>query len=214
MLVLLHTSDNQRRLRAFSGEVRQATDILNIACLANDAESLRKGTREMAALLQAIFNYVVFQLNQAKLVDFGNESTLKSLINELSGAQKAYVSAFKCVAADEVTCNRSLKMVERIASFEKLLLKFRRKVEGNLVKGRVSTHSLSGPMSDQKNALLVWAHKNQSNWLLAQVSSRLSSGPRVNWPRHEHKRIAAELGVSKALVQSCIGRLIAQGKVP
>ena len=239
MLLLLHTSDCQRRLQGFCNDLKKATEDVSVACATTNTESLRRSTKEMASLLQAIFKYVIFHLNQSKLTEFGNESSLTSLSKELLLAQTACVQAFKSNAADEIIGNRTLAIVKRLASFEQLVIRFQQKteprtglsrlfgtsiprlnspssVDHKLSRRALKTHipaANQAPMHEQADRLVAWARGHITRWLLSRVSEHLPPGPRLEWPRHQHKRIASELKVSNTVAEACISQLIAQGRI-
>ncbi|WP_205999017.1 potassium channel family protein [Paraburkholderia sp. Ac-20342] len=240
MLLLLHTSDCQRRLQGFCDDLRSATKAVSMSCETANTVALRQSTKEMANLLQAIFKYVVFHLNQSRLTEFGNESSLTSLSKELLLAQTVCAEAFKSKAADEVIGNRTLAIVKRLASFEQLVIMFQQRtktrtrlsrffrtslprcldspspVDHKPSRGSLKTNltaASQSPMREQADRLVAWAREHITSWLLSRVYEHLPSGPRLKWPRHEHKRIASELKVSNTVAEACISQLIAEGRI-
>src|ERR1700691_2570461 len=71
MLLLLHTSDCQRRLQGFCDNLLVARNNLNLAHDARNVLAVNLATKHIANLMQAIFNYVVFHLNQSRLGEYG-----------------------------------------------------------------------------------------------------------------------------------------------
>lgn len=215
ILILLHTSDNQRRLKLFCDELETATKRVTIAIDQNNLASLKENTAQLASLLQAIFNFTVFHLNQARLIEFGNQSSLRALLRRMEEAQSAYINALQCDTIDETTGNRSLTMVKRLAAFEGLLARFRLRTKAKHgISERSETYRQPpGPMTASARSTIEWSRTTQSAWLLDRIKKRLLQIPLQEWPKYEHKRIAAEVGISNTLAQSCIRTLIKQGVI-
>jgi hypothetical protein len=217
MLLLLQTSDHQRRLRSFEKELREARESMRIASTRNNQRLMASSTNETVSLLQAIFNYIVFHLNQSRLIDFGNESALSTFMTEIRFAQREFTVIFRNPNVDYVTSKRCLKIVQRLGDFEMLIEKFRLhrdRAKSPLGSTEGKSPGLRTAMRDCADQLVSWAESNMSPWLLARVLASVTPGPRALWPKHDFKRIATLLGVSNTLVQECIRILISQGKIP
>jgi hypothetical protein len=233
MLLLLHTSDCQRRLNGFASDLEILRAQMQNACNQQDSATLRRVTKTLAAKLEVISNYLFFHANQTNLAEFGNESSLAALYSELHLVLRACVGAYKTTCADEVICARSYAIVLRLPAMVRLMTLFHRDalgphsltlrainaLWGALTRRHVAIGEVTGSTTLEKmrieaDALKLWARTNETASLLQKVLQSVPSGPMAEWPRHVHKPIAAQLGVSNRLVQQCIDHLVADRRLP
>ena len=85
-LLLLYTSDAQRRLEGFVGRIKDLRNQLEQSVSGSGGASrFNDALQSLENLLEATFSYAIFNANQARLVEFGNASALKSLYRRRGG---------------------------------------------------------------------------------------------------------------------------------
>lgn len=234
MLLLLHTSDCQRRISGFTEKLDGYLSYIKDSSTCSrhtKPDNVRLQLNGLKYLLEAIENYVAFHLYQSKLIDFGNDTAVTMLLRKMEELADALVILFRSDVADQVICGRSLALSKKLASFEALILKFqdkkaislqsrpewrnsfiglRQKI--GLARETAPTTRISGGNLKLKYDSFCKISRNEpSEWLFHQIGKLLPPRPRIHWPRHQHKRIATELGISNKLAEKCIRLLILRG---
>lgn len=234
LLLLLHTSDCQRRIAGFIENLEEYLRSLRelSGCSRHiKPEHVKFKLNGLKDLLEAIENYVAFHLYQSKMIDFGNATAVTMLLKKKEELADVLVIVFRSSIADEVICGRCLALSKKLASFEALVFKFQDNknlasqsgsgwrssfiglrsmlvlVENNIVSSQAKDRTLK----NKYNSFRAIAHSETSEWIFRQVEKLLLPGPRTQWPPHQHKRIAKELGISNSLAQTCIKILIQRG---
>lgn len=127
-LVLLYTSDAQRRLEGFTGQIEGLrTQLDRFVSRRRGPRRLRESLQSLESLVEATFSYVVFNANQARLVEFGNASALKSLYRELSRAQEACASIQMLAIDDIAASDCALYLARRLSALMNVMIRFHRR---------------------------------------------------------------------------------------
>ncbi|RZT98253.1 ion channel [Advenella incenata] len=243
MLLLMFTSDAQRRLDAFTTELQGLRLEIKVAATNHDILGVRKSTKLLTGLLEAIFNYLIFNANQARLLEFGNASALKSLYTELYQVQLTCVSVHKQRFNDVIVSNRTFAISLRLSSmmetlrrihqsrsshisycclFARMIRKALRYKAGTIFQMQnFPTYAIdkmhqdiAKKISDEAEKIKKWATSHETARTLQQLYDLVPAGKPTTWPKDLHKRLARQLKVSNNLAKRCIDSLINTGKLP
>jgi hypothetical protein len=134
-LLLLYTSDAQRRLEWFTAQIKLARNQLEEKVSANHSPSgLHETLQSLGNLVEATFSYTIFNANQARLVEFGNASALKSLYRELECVQVTCASIHKLALDEVVASDCALDLTRRLSRLMNVMVGFHRKRHGSYVE--------------------------------------------------------------------------------
>jgi hypothetical protein len=86
LLLLLHTSDIQRRISGFRRELVATRESTEAAHAARNCVEVKKHVKSLNAVVRSVSSYLSFNSFQAKIFEFGNFSSLMSLYDELDEA--------------------------------------------------------------------------------------------------------------------------------
>ena len=235
-LLLLFTSDAQRRLDGFTAQLRELRIQVDSATALGDVKSVRKLTKLLAGLLEASLNYLIFNANQARLIEFGNLSALNSLYLELQLIQQTCIAVHMKALPDVVVSDRTLAVAVRLSGAMKTLLELHlspptfESYTSSLVKrisrlltrkvdaaGEVqfsTAQTVERSMREAAAAVCKWTTQHQTAGMLQKVYDVVPSGTPVTWPKDLHKQVAQQLGLSNSLAGRCIESLIGAGRLP
>lgn len=131
-LLLLYTSDAQRRLEGFVGRIKDLRSQLEQSVSeSGGASRFNDDLQSLENLLEATFSYAIFNANQARLVEFGNASALKSLYRELAYVQVTCASIHKLRLYDVAASDCALNLTRRLSSLMNIMMGFHRKKPGS-----------------------------------------------------------------------------------
>lgn len=233
-LLLLHTSDCQRRISGYVSELDDYIKDLKLSMENHDPALAKIKLKGLKPFVEAISNYVAFHSFQSNLIEFGNDTAITILLRKLEETAKCLSDVFKKQKFEEPVGSRCLALIGRMAALEALVVRFQEKKIREIKAGsgwRYSFHSylvavgVSKEIDTSNNvvrarvlflmnkSLHEWSRENQSEWLLRKILNLLPEGERANWEPHQHKRIAQELKVSNNLASSCIRVLIERGVI-
>lgn len=238
LLMLLHTSDTQRRITDFAKElaavrarVTLASDERDIDCQAQQLDSQVKLTR-------AIKNYLVFNSHQTIMIQFGNFTALIGLYDEIRDSFEAFDRQLH--AARDL--DEAVLMPRLLASMDglhRLVLRMTR-IHATVRRRAPIWRTMLGwarliaqaPPSTADQAARSRAVRLERNiatrlaaaesfiatghhpMQLRRVLAAWPAGPRGTWPTGVHKAIAHTLGLSNSEVVRCVDDLLAAGKLP
>lgn len=216
LLLLLQTSDAQRRLISFCDDLLAARRALESAENDVAGDGLNKSTKEMANLLNSITKYVMFQSHQAQLATFGNGSALKALYEHLEAAQLVCMRVFRSPQASVVVSKRCVKVVVQVAEIVTLLVMFQNGERRPSMRPTGFADARTATLSVARNVgkLREWATTHISAWLLDQALNRLPTTPLAAWDSLQHIALAKNLGISRTLAKKCIATLIEAKRLP
>lgn len=235
VLLLLHTSDCQRRLNDFTSEIGCFCDDLEEAAGAVNAAQARSAAKSLATRVEAVSNYLVFNANQARLIEFGNESSLLALYMVLAKVQRICIEVHKIEKADLLLSRRTRSLANRCEGLVKLMQLFHEsteqqtsyvgallqrfsalrkaaKPEPSALAQRVSAISTS--MSERGDLLRTWVYSACTPAVCEQVWSAAPVGETASWAANLHKQLAKELQISNRLAQKCLTKLLEEGRLP
>lgn len=197
LLLLLYTSDQQRRISKFALEIRAIRASLGENLPSSE---LVKSSKQLTRSLRA---YLVFQSHQGRLADFGNGSALRNLYKALLELQGEIYALLNRVSLLDAACEIGLvEMSARLARLAEIM--------GSFHLGQ------RGPTADlyaiRKIALEIEAWQKTSHTVhrQEQVKSVVPSRP---WPKHFHKAAADRLGISRNLFRECMDVLIKMKRI-
>ncbi|MPY24531.1 potassium channel family protein [Shewanella sp. YLB-07] len=217
-LLLLHTSDVERRISGFSSDVstyikdlksfsygkylKEYEQSLKNTRVKLKSEELSVKLKEFRTLLLISSKYLVFHINQSLSSEIGTNTAVAQFIKQLSEAQDAILDLKPFIKQHENIERACLKISSEICSIEGILLQ------------KPKNNTPAQPSLEKSN--LIKKHEDLEKWLrltyteswVSKVKNELPNTPRAHWPKHPHKPIATKLGISNSIVSSCIKELI------
>lgn len=201
LLLLLHTSDVERRMSSFVKEIDEYIEEVETLSLANEVDKLYKSIRGLRALIESINKYMVFHINQSLFIEIGTNTSIKKLMNKFSECHDVVFGLKELSKNNKKIESATYSVSKRISFIEDML-------EAN------SAEKTSDPdVFNSRNLRLKhdeftkWRKTTMTESLLLAVQTKLPRVPRQEWPRHVHKPIAKDLEVSNKLVIQCINEL-------
>lgn len=236
LLLLLHTSDCQRRLNEFTNELASLTERLAIATRSANVADTQTAAKALSDRVEVVGNYLVFNANQARLIEFGNESSLLALYDQLSKIQRFCLGVHKAEASDLLVSRRTRSISRRCLGLVCLMRTFHDHAEqktsylGALFKlaariGRMAQPTVPSSLSKrivrihdamaiEDKVLESWSHGARTPIVVEEVWLRSPVGEPSTWPKGVHKVIAKSLSISNRLAQACIDELLKSGRLP
>lgn len=236
LLLLLHTSDCQRRINEFSVQLQRAGEELVAAAVANQPEAMRRWSKDLAAGVEVVSNYLVFNANQARLTEFGNESSLVALYSELEKLQRICISIHKSKVNDQTVARRTLAISSRTVGLIKLMQAFhsdasQKRSYSGIVFERMRRYfginsaleisplatrvaMIQLRMDKEAELLLQWVMSTYTPAIAEAVWNISPPGLPASWPDGLHKTLAVQLRISNRLAQKCLDELLQSGRLP
>lgn len=236
ILLLLHTSDCQRRINEFTRELVDLAGELTLAVKSKSTTRTQAAARSLSDRIEVVGNYLVFNANQARLVEFGNESSLLALYNQLQKIQQLSLRIHKAESDDLLISRRTRSIAARCLGLIRLMMKFHSRAErntsylGSVVKLlpiswlrpsntrasslQVRVAKINSVMQLEARNLDLWSRTSRTPIVLEEAWRRVPSGEPSSWPHGIHKKIAEQLSISNRLAQSCIDDLLKSGRLP
>ncbi len=235
VLVLLHTSDCQRRLNHFTSEIDHSITDFKAARLKSTIADVHSAAKRLAALVEATSNYLVFNANQARLMAFGNESALLALYKSLATVQRIFIEVHRSEKADLLLSRRTRALALRCEGVVLLMRRFHENSEQQtsyiraflrmlsaLFKGPKQTpsalsqrvSSISSAMSENGDNFRAWLRSGYTPAVIETVWSAAPSGEPATWGADLRKRMAIQLDISSSLAQKCLTSLRTEGRLP
>lgn len=230
ILLLLHTSDCQRRIRNFSLQIKQINEFLK------SGDDVKKHLLIAANSLEIMAKYLIFNANQARLLSFGNESTLVSLYKEISILQTTCLKIYKDEKESLLISKRSLALVKRCHGIVrqmvvlhknstedksytelfiiKVLNFFKLNKSKNLSGSMLRINGTFEKMNGEIKYLERWSQGKVTPIILDEVYKQVPVGPQENWPINIYKDIARKLNISNNMVSKSFNILLEQNKLP
>jgi len=236
MLLLLHTSDCERRIADFSEKIKEYTYELELAVVRQKFQTAEEITNKIGKLFEACSNYVIFHANQSRLTQFGNDASLITLYRSIERLQEKCISVYMIMGCESEcrVASRTYSLSKRCYSFIRTMYflhdkksssgYFRRitdNIECYLCKEKFQDNDVSSSLLNIKKrtwnnliACNIWIRKNVNSMLLEEVLKKMPHGAPVTWKKNIGKIIGEELGVSNKITQECIKLLRRTGKLP
>lgn len=228
-LMLLHTSDRERRLRQFSEELKAVNQRIARAALIQRAADLSRSSADLSRLLSAISHYVVFHAHHSSLGDFGNAPILVPLVKELLATVGVAKLALRSPSADAAVAERASSQVERTFRLVNFIALAHRRTDRDFTRRaldgllRRKPEEPSPPASQVRMVLAMTTevdvfrreYRTQPHAaMVAWVFAACPSGQPNTWPRQLNKKIALKLQIGNTLAQRCIDKLLLQRRLP
>lgn len=235
VLLLLHTSDCQRRLNDFTSEIDGLSEDLKKSANAGVTLQAQAAAKALAARVEAASNYLTFNANQARLMAFGNESSLITLYSVLSMVQRLCIDLHKAEKSDLLLSRRTRALANRCEVLVKLMRRFHESAERHtsytgalwrrLSSRRGATNAspsalaqrvsaICTAMSERGDLLRIWGRSACTPVVREEVWSACPSGEPATWGADLHKRLAEELQISNNLARKCLTTLLEDGRLP
>ncbi|MEP1445904.1 MAG: potassium channel family protein [Paraglaciecola sp.] len=201
LLLLLHTSDVERRMSSFTEEVNEYMDEIRSLSSNVELDSLHKNIKGLRALIESINKYMVFHINQSLFIEIGTNTSIKKLMNKFSECHDV-IFGLKDISQKNKKIESATYSVSRKMSFIEDML------EANSVNKKSNSEAFNSRNLRMKHDEFThWKKTTITESLLLSVHSKLPSVPRQEWPKHIHKSIAKDLEISNKLVVKCIDEL-------
>lgn len=236
LLLLLHTSDCQKRLNEFTNELAFLAERLAISARSATVADTQTAAKAISDRVEAVGNYLVFNANQARLIEFGNESSLLALYDQLSKIQRLCLGIHKEEASDLLVSRRTRAISRRCFGLIRLMRTFHDHAErqtsylGALSKLAARICRMAKPtppsslskrighihdaMAVEDKILEIWSRGARTPIAMEEVWLHSPTGGPSTWPKGVHKVIANSLSISNRLAQKCIDELLKSGRLP
>lgn len=196
LLLLIYTSDQQRRLSGFSDNLEQLITLLKTGMVGKET------VEKCMTLTTSLQAYLMFQTHQGRLADFGNGSALRHLYRMMDGFISSLFDALNTSNLDPKVEEGLLKIARRVNRLATIMKVF----HGNDGTARSTIQSIKSKMAE----IDFWETKAVTPRRLEQVYVLVPPKP---WPKHFHKEAAARAGISNALFRNCMNELIKQERI-
>tara|TARA_R110002051_G_scaffold312241_1_gene387278 strand:+ start:178 stop:969 length:792 start_codon:yes stop_codon:yes gene_type:complete len=229
MVLLLHTSDRDRRLRGFQSDVSNANQQLQDAVGANDGQRLTSTLRGLTGLLEGVSNYIAFHGHHSSLGRFGNAPALNGLLASLLNLARTVADATILRTTDLEAERRLNGILTRIESLVSLTVKMQsRPIPSDITGGvllKLRRKRPESPVSQvqlrYKQSLVLVIEKCRkrstsvlTDAVLSRVFEQCPFGPFSSWPSDQNRRIATALGISVGLAKRSVLELRRCGRLP
>lgn len=217
LLLLLYTSDVQRRLASFTEDLKNKTEKI----LSSD-QNISSELRDAKDLLQAVTSYISFNSFQANAVDFGNFTALSILYEALDQKFDALMKVLRKgndadVMVRALSCARSIERL--IALMSRLHDNNPHNARDRSVRRLRSreaaasrAHKLRIKIKKRLEVEMIWIAKGLHAVQLNRVYDAMPFGN--NWPTGIHRVVAHRLDISPSMVSKCVDRLILEARLP
>lgn len=206
LLLLLHTSDVERRMSDFVAQIEMYNYELSGSFKANDIHLTYKNLRGLRSLLEAVSSYIAFHVNQAMFLEIGTDTAIKSLMLKMGEVHPVLDSLEPMALNTEKVETGCVSVAKRMRDIETFL------VAQNEHKG-TGIKNISVSKLEQKYIKLKLKYNSAyTEAKVAKVKKMLPKTPRGQWPKKLNRTIADELGVSAQMVKKCINELKNRGE--
>lgn len=238
LLLLLHTSDTQRRISDFASELE--TSRAQMQALANDRRvgELNLALESHLRLTKAMGNYLMFNAHQAVVVEFGNFTALIGLYDEIRDSFRMLERLHdrSLEIGDVMVMRRSFSNMNNLNRIVRRMGALHRRQRNRDPLWRAAIRALRGeppvaPTSGEHSArnrlaMLDRAMRGKMaearEWVaighhpiqIERVLEAFPAKPRSEWPIGLHKTIAARLKISNTVAAHCINDLIKANRLP
>lgn len=234
MMLLLHTSDTQRRISQFSRELREIRGALSTLADEKKVTELREALDSHLRLVKALGSYIMFNAHQAAVAEYGNFTALSGLYGEIHQSfNELHALHRKSLDVGDATVMRrvfeNMKRLNLLAA-RMSAVHHHRKIRDPLWRVVLVAIGVLGPaklsISEQRvreriAALQRFTSKriiDEQKWVsegyhpiqIERVSKELAGRPRATWPKGIHKTIATKLLISNNVASRCIDHIVRQ----
>jgi hypothetical protein len=211
-LLLLLTSDNQRRLRELTQNLELSAADIRTALIEQDQIRLVKSAERGVSLVASIRKYLTFQANQAQLAVFGNTSSLRDLYKELYEYQRMAGESYRYSIARGVSRSSLEKITKEIHAIAEVMVRFH-PADLECKKTFLKIGSQTGSFLNFKRSLETGHAKEIfptviTDSLLTRFQDLLA---RESFNKDLTKNISVQLNISRRMAQRCLDELIDSG---
>lgn len=207
LLLLLHTSDVERRMSDFVSQIEAYNQELSSSFKDNEIDLTYKKLRGLRSLLEAVSSYIAFHVNQAMFLEIGTDTAIKSLMSKMGEVHPVLDTLEPMALNIEKVETGCLSVAKRMRDIETFL------VAQNKYKG-TGIKNIDNSKLEQKYIKLK--QKYNTAFTEAKVSKVKKLLPKTQmrgqWPKNLNRTIADELGVSVQMVKRCINELKNRGE--
>jgi hypothetical protein len=238
VMMLLHTSDTQRRISGFSMELEKIRSIIDLQFQNYNSLELRESLADHIKLTKSIGNYLMFNAHQASIIEFGNFTALIGLYDEIRYNFDVLSQIHKKshFSGDIVVIRRSYSNMHNLYRIVQRMGALQRKPRGQdalwqvalralliLPEAEPSTaeqsarnrlSALAEMMAKRTTAAEIWTTLGRHPVQIERVFNVFPTGPKSSWPPNIHKEIANLLKISNSCSQYCINELIKINRLP
>jgi hypothetical protein len=197
LLLLIYTSDQQRRLMGFASDLEKLT-----SSLLSQSSRMDSTEEDCLALTSGLQAYLLFQSHQGRLADFGNGSALRHLYRTIDTFLGAVSDVFNTVVLAPQVEKALLQVATRLTRVATIMAKFH--------KDDGSARSAIGAINLKLTKIKSWENTAVTRRRLDQVFAVVPPKP---WPKHFHKAASAQLGITNALFRKCMDELIKSRRI-
>lgn len=197
LLLLIYTSDQQRRLSGFAAELQHYAGTFD-SSQALDLEAVER----CAAFIASFRAYLMFQTHQGRLADFGNGSALRQLYRSMYKLLSSIEDLLARVVLEPRVEERLLRVANRVARLATIMEPFHE-------DDGTATSTLAAVGTTMKR-IRDWESSAVTARRLEQV---LAVVPPKPWPKHFHKAASVQLGISATLFRKCMNKLMESGRL-
>ena len=210
LLLLIYTSENQRRIAKFIEDINEFEDKMDNALTNHDHEKLLYNAKQSYKFIAALFVYLRFQADEGGLALYGNASSLRKLYEAISEFQ---LRAYEALRTQSISPQLQTKL-------EQLLRKI-----GGIASGMAKFHAndikillILSNISEMADIAERWttkhlngeAHQENRTTITDDLIERVKASlPPEPWDQSTHKILAAKLNINKALARRCIDKIVA-----
>lgn len=238
LLVLLHTSDTQRRIVDFAAEMTALREHVEVEADAKDLPRLNQSLQRQVKLTRAIKNYLLFNSHQAITIQFGSFTALIGLYDEIRNSFDLFdrrlrdANSFSDAMAMRRLCASMDGLHRLVGQMARLHQAARRRDPlwrtvlqwARVVKpvgpstaeqsARNRAITLARVMAARITEAQAWIATGHHPIQSQRVFAAWPTGPRGSWGTGVHKVIAEKLQVSNSVVSRCVDDLLAAGALP
>lgn len=206
-LLLLASSDMERRLMDFANSVKDLTRDVAVEPPEGRVERVRVATKLLSAMIEAVKNYVFFNANQAPQAFVNAGSAVSALSASMIDAHAAVIETYKSGTMTVGVERRLDSIARRLEGLAASMCLIDVSRQERVVR-------VSNQMAGTREKLVTWLKSHVTAITLANVLGECLRGPIAAWPKGHHKEIAQRLGLSNSLVQKCIAIHIGTNALP
>ncbi len=206
LLLLLHTSDVERRMSEFVNQIESYIVLLNESREQNEIDKAYKEIRGLRSLLEAISSYIVFHTNQSLFLEIGTDTAIKALMSKLGDAHDVLVTFDQMAISTGKIETACLSTSKKMMDIEALL------IAHNEHKGTNVKNIDIAKLSKKYDAFVKKQKTTLTEAKISGVYKLLPKTPRGQWPKNLNRTIANELKISVQMVRKCIEELKVRGQ--
>jgi hypothetical protein len=215
ILLLLYTSEQQRRLQEFTKAIDSLRDQLTTHFTNHNTDLLFRCSKQSVKLLASTSSYLSFQSNQGGLANFGNISALRSLYKSVAFIQLQAINILKVKETPDNIKSKLQQLNERSVGIELGMKNFHVndvKASNYLSHIRKQYLDFNNWMNNVAEGKQLMLHNSSmGEELLQKVFKTLPAHP---WPKNVHKEVAEKLNITNKLSQKSIAELIKRNSWP